>query len=172
VKLQSFVWPVLLVTLGCADIVSGAASNLPTPSASSREWEPPRRTFESALTPNDDRRQGAGRSARSFARGRVHLKVWEDRTFEYHLSIHNPAREAFAMAHVHRVAGGESGPVVLTLFSGASLRDRHIEVRGTASVADGDAEALLDALRANPDSFYVSIHSTSDPDGAIRGPIR
>lgn len=65
-------------------------------------------------------------------------------------------------AHIHRGQPGENGPVVATLQ------------RGTGSGWDGcitDSEFTSDVLRADPSMFYVQIHTTEYPNGAIRGQL-
>jgi hypothetical protein len=118
----------LLIPLtGCLDAVTGNVGNVPAPTAASVPREPSaRRVFSTGLTaPAADKKTG---SNRSFARGRVELKLRRDSTLEYHLNVYNPAAESFTAAHIYR-SGSSSTPVV-TLFAGTSLRDKYIQVRG------------------------------------------
>ena len=73
--------------------------------------------------------------------------------------------ETFVAGHVHRAPVDAVGPVVVGLFSGGPVSDRHIRDEGSASIS----AALADAIRANPDQYYVNYHTSADPQGAIRG---
>lgn len=160
----------LLIPLaGCLDAATGDVANIPAPTSSVPADAGARRVFSSGLTaPVADKKSGS--TVRSFARGRVELKLRRDSTLEYHLNVYNPAGENFTAAHIFRA--GRAGPAVVTLFTGASLRDKYIQVRGTGVLIDPVGQALLDELRANPGAFYVSLRTTREPQGALRGTIQ
>lgn len=163
----------LLIPLaGCLDAATGNVANIPAPTAAGTREASMRRVFSTGLTaPAADRK--SPRTARTFARGRVELKLRRDSTLEYHLNVYNPAGENFTAAHIFRSdAGSRSAPAVVTLFTGASLRDKYIQVRGTGVLIDPLGPALLEELRANPASFYVSLRTTREPQGALRGTIQ
>jgi hypothetical protein len=61
-------------------------------------------------------------------------------------------------AHIH----DSSGAVVVNL-------DRPDD--DDSNDCDGSSDTLLDSIRRDPGSFYVDIHTTQYPDGAIRGRI-
>jgi hypothetical protein len=65
-------------------------------------------------------------------------------------------------AHIHRGAAGTNGPPVITLDP---PDDNDSDDCDTAD------DALVDEIRANPAAFYVNVHTTDYPDGAIRGQI-
>jgi hypothetical protein len=65
-------------------------------------------------------------------------------------------------AHIHRGAAGTNGPPVITLDP---PDDNDSDDCDTAD------DALVDEIRANPSAFYVNVHTTDYPDGAIRGQI-
>ena len=69
-------------------------------------------------------------------------------------------------AHIHTGTADEAGPIVVTLFSGA------FDGTDTASdcVEDVDS-ALIKAIRQDPTSYYVNVHSDVFPAGAIRGQL-
>ncbi|MEJ7800885.1 MAG: CHRD domain-containing protein [Ilumatobacter sp.] len=60
-------------------------------------------------------------------------------------------------AHIHEAPVGKNGPIVVTL-----------------SVTDGCVSAdrvLVKEIRQNPAGFYVNVHSTANPLGAVRGQL-
>jgi hypothetical protein len=160
----------LLIPLaGCLDAATGDVANIPAPTASVPGESGMRRVFSTGLTATAvDRRNGG--ASRTFARGRVELKLRRDSTLEYHLNVFNPGAENFTAAHVYRA--GRDGPPVVTLFTGASLKDKYIQVRGTGILIDPVGKSLLDELRANPGAFYVSVRTAREPKGALRGTIQ
>ena len=161
---------VLLIPLvGCLDAATGDVANIPAPTSSVPGEAAMRRVFSTGLTATAVDRKASG-APRSFARGRVELKLRRDSTLEYHLNVYNPAAENFTAAHVYRV--GRVGPPVVTLFTGASLKDKYIQVRGTGVLIDPVGKSLLDELRTNPGAFYVSVRTTREPQGALRGTIQ
>ena len=86
----------------------------------------------------------------------------------YAISVRNITLPA-AAAHIHRGSAGVAGPVKVTL-------NRPTRVSGTAiGLAFGCerniSEALLRRIRANPEGFYVNVHTSDYPDGAVRGQL-
>jgi hypothetical protein len=67
-------------------------------------------------------------------------------------------------AHIHVGAAGEMGPVVLPLA--LTGLERGLVAAGSAT----DAE-LAAAILAEPANYYVNVHTTTCPLGAIRGQL-
>lgn len=160
----------LLIPLaGCLDAATGNVANMPAPTAAVPRESGVRRVFSTGLTA-PAAEKNAEKTVRTFARGRVELKLRRDSTLEYHLNVYNPGADNFTAAHIYRA--GRNGPPVVTLFTGASLRDKYIQVRGTGVLIDPVGRPLLDELRASPASFYVSLRTTREPQGALKGTIQ
>nr|MDQ3384621.1 CHRD domain-containing protein [Actinomycetota bacterium] len=68
-------------------------------------------------------------------------------------------------AHLHEADAGEAGDVVLAL---PAPRDGDATVDACVSAEP----AVLERLRAAAQRFYVIVHSTWFPDGALRGQLR
>jgi hypothetical protein len=70
------------------------------------------------------------------------------------------------MGHIHVGAAGASGGVVVPLFSGSYA--------GTDSASGCVQEvepSLIKAIRMDPSDYYVNLHSTEFPGGALRGQL-
>lgn len=70
-------------------------------------------------------------------------------------------------SHIHVAPPGTPGPIVVPLFVGESFP-------GTGSdsgCVSGVDEELIKAIRQDPAAYYVNIHSTVFPSGAIRGQL-
>ena len=68
-----------------------------------------------------------------------------------------------AGAHIHRGAAGEAGPIVVAL-----------QPPGANGRIDGcttGERAILSEILANPAAFYVNVHTSDFPQGAIRGQL-
>jgi hypothetical protein len=68
-----------------------------------------------------------------------------------------------AAAHIHRGAAGANGPVVITLRPPAA--------GGSASGCVAVARTLVRQLLSSRASFYVNVHTSDFPAGAIRGQL-
>ena len=80
----------------------------------------------------------------------------------FQLSVTNLTLPATA-AHVHSGVAGVAGPIVVTLTPpGAG---------GTASGCVTIDRTLVAAILANPAAYYVNMHTTDFPSGAVRGQL-
>jgi hypothetical protein len=69
-------------------------------------------------------------------------------------------------AHIHAAPAGTAGPVVVPLFAGAfSGTDAQ------SACVGGVSEELIKAIRQDPSAYYVNVHSTVFPGGAVRGQL-
>lgn len=66
-------------------------------------------------------------------------------------------------AHIHRGARGTAGPPVVTLDA---------PVDGFSKDCLSVEKAVAASIIANPSDFYVNIHNSDYPAGAIRGQLR
>jgi hypothetical protein len=66
-------------------------------------------------------------------------------------------------AHIHRGAAGTSGPIVVQL--------RAPTASGSSSGCVAVSRALVRELLTAPSQFYVNVHTTDFPGGAIRGQV-
>ena len=66
-------------------------------------------------------------------------------------------------AHIHRGVDGSPGPVVIP-FANMPLVNGY-----TSGTTTGVSASLISDILANPAGFYVNIHTTAYPGGAIRG---
>ena len=70
-------------------------------------------------------------------------------------------------AHIHEGEAGDVGEVVVTLFD--SQQERSSPQDGCVSPVSA---GLIEAMQTHPQSYYVDVHTSEFPDGAIRGQMR
>jgi hypothetical protein len=83
----------------------------------------------------------------------------------FDLSWQNVDGTVFA-GHVHVAPPGSPGPIVVPLFSGSFAGTDSV----SGCVENVDPE-LIKAIRQDPAAYYVNIHSTTFPGGALRGQL-
>jgi hypothetical protein len=121
-------------------------------------------TFVAVLTAADEVPLCA--AAGEDARGVAVFHVLDEATglVSYRLVANNIPGNTTA-AHIHLAPTGVAGGVVQPLaFTGGS--EQGVIGEGTFT-----NKALLDAIQANPQNYYVNVHSTVCPPGVIRGQL-
>jgi hypothetical protein len=109
----------------------------------------------------------------SESKGHAQVKVLADGTMEFTLIINNKSDETFHRAHIHKAPAGSNGPIHWDFLEAsnpvANISGQPSTLRGTARARP---VANLDDLLQHPDQYYVNVHSTAFPGGAIRGQLR
>lgn len=77
-------------------------------------------------------------------------------------------------AHIHRGKAGENGPVVANLAwpqdgQAADCLDARLR---PAQFPGGEGDSVVADILANPENYYVNVHNTEFPSGAVRGQLR
>jgi hypothetical protein len=165
----------LLVGAGCAD----PSPTTDSPSGEARleghitaedlapvRGEAPPTVFNTQLRAENE----PGGTSTSESKGHAQVKVLADGTIEFTLTLNNKGDETFTQAHIHKAPAGANGPIHWDFFllPDPDLIGPHPSLRGVASPR---AVANLADLLANPDQYYVNVHSTAFPGGAVRGQL-
>lgn len=80
--------------------------------------------------------------------------------------------DAVTASHIHVGAAGVNGGIVIDfaiLTADKKVWDNSIVYKDCIS---GIARSLLTSIKANPTGYYVNVHTTAFPGGAIRGQLR
>jgi hypothetical protein len=70
------------------------------------------------------------------------------------------------MAHIHKAPAGSNGGVVVTLLGSPSS-----STTGESGCVTGLAKSLVKDIRQNSSDYYVNVHTSEFPGGAIRGQL-
>lgn len=97
--------------------------------------------------------------ADGFGRATVRVNVGARRVC-YNLSVTNIVPST--VAHIHRATAGNNGGVVVGLIAPTSGSSQ-----GCATVSRELAMALIQ----NPENYYVNVHNSDFPGGAVRGQL-
>ena len=176
--MRYFELPILVVLAGCAQAAPTsvdehsahlvASKNSPS-AAAATTVSVPTDVFEVQLRSD----QEPNNASTSESKGHAQIKVLEDGTMEFVITVNNRSDETFTRAHIHKGAAGVNGPIHWDFLEAgdpvASIGGQPADLRG---VARARAAAVLSDLLAHPDQYYVNVHSTAFPGGAIRGQLR
>jgi uncharacterized protein (TIGR03437 family) len=87
-----------------------------------------------------------------------------------------PTPITFTGMHIHRGNAGTNGPVLID--TGITAANNFVDETGStgitrsAAVMAGSANVeVLEQIIANPGGFYLNLHTTANPGGAIRGQL-
>lgn len=172
-RLSAVALVAVLPCIGCASIattVKGSRSVVaPTGEVSSSTT---RRVFSSRLVGERERAAKVPEGSERDCWGTVRLVVNDDDSFEYLITIYNPAGQTFTGAYLVRKHPDQHGAAVATLFTEVSLSDQYLQLRGTVSVNRDRRNAVLaEEIRERPGDFLVSVASRAVPNGAIVGTV-
>lgn len=99
-----------------------------------------------------------------------------DATVRYDVNYDFPADVTFTGLHIHSGAAGETGPP--SLFAPLSTTNTVVDEDGngmlsyTIQVNSEDDLGVLNDLFADPTGVYLNLHTTANPNGAIRGQLQ
>lgn len=160
---------VAIAVIACADGTPTNLSTSPTPASAVAADAMPQAVFNVTLRAENEP-NGASTST---SKGAAQVIVLTDGTIEFLFTVNNKSGETYNRAHIHKAAAGINGPIHWDFLEAgnpvASLSDQPSQLRG---VARPRAAAVLADLLANPDQYYVNVHSTAFPGGAVRGQLR
>ena len=145
--------PVLAVAAAALVVVAGVRAAAPEP-----------KTFVAVLSAEDEVPlcAEAGNSSRGVAV--FHVLNEETGLVSYRLVANNLPGDT-AAAHIHIAPPGVPGGIVQELAFPAGAESGVI---GTGTFTN---KTLLDAMQADPDAYYVNVHTTVCQPGVIRGQI-
>jgi CHRD domain len=117
-------------------------------------------------------------ASNSEAKGNAQLKFYDDGTIEFLFTINNKSEpsETFTRAHIHKAPAGANG-LIHWDFLEPNVTDPDDPISGQPSQLRGVGRRrvtgdLAAALLANPSGYYVNVHSTDNPGGAVRGQLQ
>jgi hypothetical protein len=159
---------VALAVLGCGGPDSTEERATETISLALRKHGPGLAVFNTTLVAREEVPPSGSR-----ARGFAQVMVKADDTVAFALIINNRGHETFNRGHIHKAPAGVNGPILWDFLEAgdpvASISGQPARLRG---IARPRAAANLDDLLENPDQYYVNVHSTDFPGGAIRGQLQ
>ena len=74
-----------------------------------------------------------------------------------------------AAAHIHEGEAGVAGGVAVTLKAPEEVAGTGIGL--ATGCAKGQPKSLLRDIKQNPDQYYVNVHTSDFPGGAVRGQL-
>jgi len=99
-------------------------------------------------------------------------------TVDFNLNYIFPGAATFTGLHIHNGAAGVNGPVIIN--TGLSATNTIATETGVGSISrqgpvlatDAAALATLNGMMADPSQYYVNIHTTDYPGGAMRAQLQ
>ncbi len=157
-RLKLMVVLLAVSTLGVAACGGSSSSSTGTSKTGARSATRgrPARVYRLALAGRNETPRGAPKGA-GIAVIAVHGRSVVCWRFAH---LHGFVNATFA--HIHIGAKGRSGNIVVPLSTGPRLHHQ-----GCVSVSS----ALINAIERRPHSYYVNIHSTAYPGGAVRAQL-
>jgi hypothetical protein len=107
------------------------------------------------------------------ATGQAHLELFPDTDMVCYTLKWTKVDGTVTGAHIHLGAPGVNGGIVLTLFGGPILAPTAYpgDAFTASDCVTGDG-AVIDAILADPASYYVNVHTGADFHGVIRGQLK
>jgi hypothetical protein len=115
----------------------------------------------------------------SNGKGHSQIKLNPDGSISSDVAVNNKGAESVRFAHIHHLdpSPAQTGPIIWWLTSPIGvqldLTDRHLSFTQEAAFVNNghfaSHDAALSALKANPQEFYVNVHSDECPGGFARG---
>ena len=156
---MSSVRRVLLGLLASVGLLLAGASALPVANAQERTLT----TFVAQLSPENEV-SGCGPGEASGASGVAIIQIDEVTGEISYRVVATNLPGTISGAHIHEGMAGESGDVVEPLA--LTGLNSGLVAAGTAS-----DPALAAEILANPANYYVNVHTTQCPGGAVRGQL-
>ena len=161
----------VLALAACADVTPTTISTNQTetfPAGLGSDAAPP--TVFNVTLRAENEPNGASTSD---SKGHAQVMVLADGTIEFSFTVNNKSGETYTRAHIHKAPAGSNGPIHWDFLEAgnpvASISDQPSQLRG---VARARAAAVLSDLLAHPDQYYVNVHSTEFPGGAMRAQLQ
>lgn len=125
---------------------------------------PPAKTFVAVLSADEEVPHCAPATNASRGVAVFHVRDETLGTVDFKV-IANNLPGAISAAHIHVAPKGVAGPIVQPLPPTPGVE------HGVVAEGSFTDRALVAAIRANPDGYYVNVHTTTCPSGVIRGQL-
>jgi hypothetical protein len=107
----------------------------------------------------------------SESKGHAQVRIQPNGTITFSIRLNNKDAETFTRAHVHKAPAGVNGPIHWDFHEppgDSPFAGSHPSIQGVARPRVG---ANVADLRANPEMYYVNVHSQAFPGGVVRGQL-
>jgi hypothetical protein len=107
----------------------------------------------------------------SESKGHTQVTIQSNGTIEFTIMLNNKDDETFTRAHIHKAPAGSNGPIHWDFHEppdDSPFTGSHPSIRGVARPRAG---ASVSDLLANPEMYYVNVHSARFPGGVVRGQL-